>query len=324
VLRYSYIMNSHKVTPKDFFLWAGAMVALYGSVISFITLLFAYINHAYPDALEAGYYYNYDPFSASIRFAMASLIVLVPLAIVLLQMIRRDIVRDHSRADLWVRRWALFLTLFITGAAMAIDLITLVNYFLGGEITTRFVLKVLVVLLTAAAIFMHFLADLWGFWIKFPGRARMVGIAAGVLVIATIVSGFFIIGSPNDIRMQRLDSQKISDLQGIQNQITYYYQTKGKLPENLSQLQDPLVGYVIPKDAQTGQDYGYRITTPPYSFEVCATFNRDSTGTSDRMQPSMAMHIGVKDGDNWVHTAGQTCFERTIDPDMYPPFTKGR
>jgi hypothetical protein len=26
--------------------------------------------------------------------------------------------------------------------------------------------------------------------------------------------------------------------------------------------------------------------------------------------------------DNWQHASGQTCFERTIDPSFYPPFTK--
>jgi hypothetical protein len=95
-------MNTHKVTPKDFFLWAGAMVGLYGSVISFITLIFAYIDQAFPDALEASMYYNYDPYSGSIRFAMASLIVLVPVTILLLQLIRKDIAKDHAKADVRV------------------------------------------------------------------------------------------------------------------------------------------------------------------------------------------------------------------------------
>ena len=32
-------MDKPKVTPKDFVLWLGAMAALYGGVVSFITLL---------------------------------------------------------------------------------------------------------------------------------------------------------------------------------------------------------------------------------------------------------------------------------------------
>jgi hypothetical protein len=315
-------MNTHKVTPKDFFLWAGAMVALYWSIGSFLTLIFAYINQAFPDVLD-GQQYNYDPFSAAIRFSMASLIVLVPITVLLLNLIRRDIIKDHGKADLWIRRWALYLTLFIAGVAMAVDLIWLINYFLGGEVTVRFVLKVATVLLVAAAVFMHFLADYWGYWIKFPGRARSVGIAAGVLVLATIVSGFLIIGSPNQIRLQRLDSQKVTDLQSIQYQVTNFYQTKGRLPANLAELSDPLSGMIVPKDAQTGQDYGYRVTREPYSFEVCATFNA-ATADITPAQVSEAMHYGMNDADlNWQHSASQTCYERTIDPERYPIFPKG-
>ncbi len=322
-IRYSFIMHTHKVTPKDFFLWAGAMVGLYGSVISFITLLFAYINHAFPDALEQGGYYYQDPFSGAIRFAMASLIVLVPVTILLLQLIRKDISKDSGKADLWVRRWALFLTLFLAGLAMVIDLITLINYFLGGEITTRFVLKTAVVLLVAAGVFMHFLADYWGYWIKFPGKARSVGIAAGVLVLASIIAGFFIIGSPASVRLERFDSQKVSDLQTIQWQVINYYQTKGSLPTDLAQIADPISGNYIPKDPQSSADYVYRVKTAPYTFELCAMFNKDSTASANgggtRPDPTM---IGGE-GENWAHGVGETCFERTIDPERYPLYPRG-
>lgn len=316
-------MHTLKVTPKDFFLWAGAMVALYGSVISFITLIFAYINHAFPDALEQGGYYYSDPYSGSIRFAMASLIVLVPVSILLLQIIRKDIIKEHAKADLWVRRWALFLTLFLAGLAMVIDLITLINYFLGGELTTRFVLKTAVVLLIAAGVFMHFLADYWGYWIKFPGKARMVGIAAGILVLLSIIAGFFIIGSPTSVRMQRFDSQKVSDLQNIQWQVINYYQTKGVLPAELAQVADPISGAFIPKDPQSSTEYVYRVTKAPYTFELCATFNKDSiaTGNGDMSRPVPAAVGG--EGENWAHGVGEKCFERTIDPERYPVYPKG-
>jgi len=142
-----------KVTPKDFFLWAGAMVALYGSVIALIALLFEYIDRTYPDSLE----HYVDPYSGGIRFAMASLIVLVPVTIVLMRFIRNDIARAAEKAELWVRRWALVFTVFIAGAMVVGDLIALINTFLGGDLTTRFILKILVVLFVAGGGFLHFL-----------------------------------------------------------------------------------------------------------------------------------------------------------------------
>jgi len=64
-------MDKPKATPKDFFLWAGAMIALYAGIFSFITLLFEYINQVFPDKV-LGYY---DPYAGGVAYAMASLIV---------------------------------------------------------------------------------------------------------------------------------------------------------------------------------------------------------------------------------------------------------
>lgn len=311
-------MDKPKVSPKDFFLWAGAMVALYGSVIAFIALLFQYIDYAFPDVLN----YYVDPFSGGIRIAMASLIVLVPVAVVLMRLIRNDIAREPIKSELWIRRWALFLTVFVAGAAVVGDLITLVNYFLGGDLTTRFILKVAVLLLVAGAVFLHFLADLRGYWINNPARAKMVGIGAGVVVLLAIVAGFFIMGSPNQLRLIRLDSQKLQDLQNIQWQIINYWQSKESLPANLQAVADPLSGATIPLDPQTGEAYRYE-KTGALSFTLCAIFNAEGSDPYNVPRPVAVPEKGVGlEQSTWQHGAGEVCFDRTIDPDRYPPFSK--
>lgn len=306
-------MEHTKATPKDFFLWAGAMVALYGAVVAFIGLLFDYINYALPNTLD--YYYGGNPYQGSVAYEMASLIVLAPLCLILMRIIRRGIAQDASRAEVWVRRWALFLTLFIAGATIAIDLIVLITTFLNGEeLTAAFLLKVLVVLLVAGAGFMHFIADLWGYWIKNPGLARMVTWAVAVLIVLSIVSGFFIIGSPSQARQQRLDDQRVQDLQMIQSEVINYWQKKGELPPSLSALNDPLSYFTLPKDPATGADYEYENTTAGApSFELCATF-----ATASRPQPSASYAKPNFANENWSHPAGHACFNRVIDSDLYP------
>jgi hypothetical protein len=312
-------MNTPKVTPKDFFLWAGAMVAAYGSVIAFITLLFQYINHAYPDPLSYGYEVFTTPYSGPMRFAMASLIVLVPVAVLLMRLIRRDIAKERSKADLWVRRWALVLTIFVAGAAVVGDLITLVNYFLGGDLTTRFLLKVIVLLLVAGAAFMHFFADLRGYWMKHMDRARMVAWGVAAVVVLTILAGFVIMGSPAQVRLYRFDEQKVSDLQTIQWEIVNYWQQKQMLPNTFAELEDPLKGWTAPQDPQ-GQVYRYE-KTGDMSFKICATFNAASSeARGSETMPVRA--YGTLEG-NFDHDAGEVCFDRTIDPERYPPYTKG-
>lgn len=310
-------MDRPKTTPKDFFLWAGAMVALYVSVFSLITLLFEYINYAFPDVLE-----DYvDPYSGTIRFAMASLIVLFPVFLLLMRLIRNDIARNAEKRDLWVRRWALFLTVFVAGAAIAVDLITLINYFLGGDLTTRFALKVVVVLLVAGAGLLHFLADIWGYWVQNPSRAQMVGWGAGALILCSIAAGFFIMGSPSQIRLYRFDDQKVTDLQNIQWQVVNYWQQKEMLPKTLAEVADPISGFMIPVDPQSGEQYGYK-TTGVLKFQLCATFNAESRSTQT-IERTVPMPVGGKDiQDTWQHGVGEVCFDRTIDPERYPPFRK--
>lgn len=319
-------MDKPKITAKDFFLWAGAMIAFYWTVLAFIFLVFNYIEYTFPNVLS---YYPADPYQSGISGEMASIIVLFPLFLLLMKLIRGDIARDPSRKEIWVRRWAIILTLFVAGIAIAIDLITLLTTFLNGaELTTAFLLKVLIIFLVAAGVFMHFISDLRGYWELFPARRNAVRIGVAVLAIVTIVSGFFIVGTPQQARLARFDAQKVSDLQTIQSQVIYYWQAKQALPQSLSNLENTLTfGPMLPVDAQTGAPYSYKVTGA-LSFQLCATFNAESRASQPQSLQTRAVApipAGVKDvplQDNWQHSAGQVCFNRTIDPSFYPPINK--
>lgn len=317
-------MDKPKTTPKDFFLWAGAMVTFYWSVIAYILLTFDYISYTFPNALAQ---YPSDPYQSGISYEMASIIVLFPLYLFLMKLIRGDISRDPSRKEIWVRRWALILTLFVAGIAMAVDLITLLTTFLNGEaLTTAFLLKVVVIFLIAAGVFMHFIADLRGYWDAFPGRKHTVGLGVGVLALVTIIAGFFIVGTPAQARLARFDAQKISDLQNIQSQIVYFWQAKQKLPGVITDLNNSLAYGPVPVDPQTGESYIYQ-PGEGLSFKLCAEFNAQSRGNQNVYSETRAMMpipVGSKGmmQDNWQHGMGQMCFERTIDPSFYPPLNK--
>ncbi len=319
-------MDKPKTTPKDFFLWAGAMVTFYWSVIASIFLIFDYINYTFPNPLA---YYPADPYQSGISYEMASIIVLLPLYMLLMWLIRKDAVRDPSRNEIWVRRWALILTLFVAGVAVAGDLIILLTTFLNGEaLTTAFLLKVLVIFLIAIGVFMHFIADLRGYWDTFPARKRAVGIGVAVLAAVVVVSGFFIVGTPQQARLARFDAEKVADLQNIQYRVISYYQAKRKLPAAITDLSDPLSYGPLPVDAQTGESYIYE-ATGALSFRLCATFNAESRGNQNMYPPETRAILPAPSSvgkemmpDNWQHDSGQVCFDRTIDPSFYPPLNK--
>ena len=241
-----------------------------------------------------------------------------------MRLILKDAVRGPSRDEIWVRRWAIILTLFVAGVAIAVDLITLLTTFLNGEeLTIAFLLKVLVILLVAAGVFMHFIADLRGYWDTFPSRKRAVSIGVGVLAVVVIGAGFFIVGTPMQARLARFDVEKVNSLQNIQYQVINYWQAKQVLPASMNDLNNPLVYGPVPVDPQTGESYTYE-ATGKFSFKLCATFNAQSRGTGtenmyfERTAPVPAGGKMVPP-DNWQHSSGRVCFERTIDPSFYPP-----
>lgn len=306
-----------RTTPKDFFLYAGVMVLLYGSIISLINLLFAYINYSFPDQLN----YYYDPFSGTIRWAMAFLIILFPAFLVGTWFINKDL-RIHPEKDsIGIRKWLTFLALFIAGAGILVDLSFLVYTFLGGEITTRFILKVLAILVIAGYALSYYLLDLRGRIRENKKLGQIFGGVAALLVLASLVSGFFIVGSPSTQRDLRFDQQRIGDLQNIQWQIVNYWQTKRALPQSLDDLNDSLSGFSSPVDPETGEAYKY-VRKEGLSFELCGTFKLENNEESldGYRSKTPAVISGVE--DSWAHEAGEYCFERVIDPDRYPVIDK--
>lgn len=300
-------------------MWAGAIVAFYWTVIAYTLLVFNYINYTFPNSLA---YYPADPYQSGISGQMASVIVLLPVYLLLMYLIRKDSDVDPSRKEIWVRRWAIILTLFLAGVAMVADLITLLTTFLSGEeLTTAFLLKVLVIVLVSAGVFMHFFADLKNYWDTNLSRRNIVRIGVALLAIVTIGSGFFIVGTPGQARLARFDVERVSDLQNIQSQITYYWQAKQALPQTLDALNNPLSYGPMPLDPQTNQPYDYA-TTGKLSFELCADFNAESRTTPEGLPLTRVATAPVAGKDTWQHGAGHVCFERTIDPSFYPPLNK--
>lgn len=304
-----------KTTPKDFFLHLGATVALYASVIALVNLLFSIIDYSFPDELS-----NYFS-SSSIAWPISMLIVLVPTLYIIGWIIRKDIIQMPEKDSLWIRRWRIFLTLFLTGATIIGDLIVLINTYLNGEISERLIYKVLAILILFGVIFAYYLLE------RIQGKRKVQTVLAwvgAIIVLASIVGGFLIVGSPTKQRAVRFDNQRVNDLQSIQYQIVSYWQSKSKLPATLSALNDPLAGTTVSVDPENQTEYGYSIKSDK-SFELCATFSltsEDARGkgsygynTIYQVYPGMAQ-------DTWKYTAGRSCFTRTIDPEMYPPIPK--
>ncbi len=148
-----------KASPKDVFLQLLSMVAFYTTVISFLVLVFQYINLGFPDPLEAGYYAR-DAAMSSIRWSIATLVVVFPAYIVLSWFINKQYALDPEKRNIRIRKWLTYLTLSIAAIVVVGDLVTLVFNFLEGDLTARFLLKVLAVFFAAGSSFIYYFWDI--------------------------------------------------------------------------------------------------------------------------------------------------------------------
>lgn len=302
-------MNT-KTTARDFFLNLGVVITLYVSIVSLLSLAFDIINKLFPDTLS----YSGDSYSYGMRMAVASLIVIFPLFLWLSKLVRKDIEADASRRETAIRRFLTWITLFVSGAAIAVDLVVLLNTFLSGEVTTRFVLKVLAVLIISGLVLAYYVNEVR----EMPKKVshKMVSIVSSVLVLILIISSFFVFGSPMTVRKQRMDDRRVSDLQSIQWQLINYWQQKGSLPATLADVTDPISGFYVPVDPETGKTYAYEKTNAR-AFKLCADFSlENSSATTEAGSTVMYPKDAVNEG--WKHGAGTVCFDRTIDQDLYP------
>jgi hypothetical protein len=306
--------HSSKSTARDVFSYLLLIAMFIVGVVSFLTLLFQYINIQFPDTLD--YWWREGSLQA-IRGAISALVVSWPVVIFMSVFIGKDLRADEGKQNIWIRKWLLHLMLFVSALAIIIDLITLINTYLDGEISARFGLKVLAVLLVAVAVFGYYLWELRRDPTKMTKVTMWTALASSVVIVAAIVASMFVIGSPAKQRDARLDQNRVSDLQSIQSSLVDYWRDKETLPETLAALEDDIIGYRNPADPESGEAYEYSMTGE-LSFQLCATFATESNGSDkDVYTTPMMYEFGYTGGDFdvWSHAQGRVCFDRTIDPD---------
>jgi Domain of unknown function (DUF5671) len=133
--------NSVKSSPRDVFMHLLVILMLYSAVTELLILAFDYINLMLPDPLERNSYSFTEPHD-SIRFAIAALCVVFPVYLWGSRFLNRDMVANPDKRGARVRKWMIYLTLFLAGLIIVGDLVCLIYNFLGGDLTARFLLKV--------------------------------------------------------------------------------------------------------------------------------------------------------------------------------------
>src|SRR5262249_5019325 len=94
-----------------------------------------------------------------IRSGVSGLVVGAPLFLWLALHVRKQRRNNPAMQRSRVRKWLTYATLVIAACTLIGDAIGLVYNFLSGDLTTRLLLKLLVVAFIAGAIFLYFIRD---------------------------------------------------------------------------------------------------------------------------------------------------------------------
>ena len=144
---------------REAFVYLVLFSTLYVSAFHLGSLLFQFIDQAFPDP-------SVDPAFAieasreTIRWSISLLVVSFPVFLFVSWTNDRSIRQDPRRQHSKVRRWLTYLTLFIAASILIGTMTSIVYNLLSGEITTRFILRVLIVSAIVGSVFGYFLQEL--------------------------------------------------------------------------------------------------------------------------------------------------------------------
>lgn len=125
-------------------------------------------------------------------------------------------------------------------------------------------------------------------------------IAATVAVVAGLIAGFWVLGTPGRQRLITSDRQRIQDLRNIAFDLYNTAQDQGSdytLPTSLDKNDRQ-------RDPITDELYEYQRLSDT-TYELCAEFATDSS--------TYPLQNNSPDAEQWQHPEGRHCFEFDIN-----------
>ena len=281
------------------------------------SLYFQIINKYFQDPLAALGGAGEWGRTSAIHYAIASLVIGFPLYLAAIRIWFRKFREDEGRAESRLTKWLTYLVLLVASVTIVGDLIAVLFKLLQGEVTVRFFLKALIILVIAGLIFSFYYLERRKIQYRkdVPRAAfQYLGWAAVGMVVLGIILGFFAAGSPETARKRAFDIEREKNLNQLSNCIERYARDLGQLPPSLVELKRSSTYsncsiYMV--DPETRVEYEYRIVTASRiqgtakvgEFELCATFSLPSAGPAREIGDAHRRLVGI-----WSeHGAGRSC-----------------
>ena len=198
-----------------------------------------------------------------------------------------------------------YLTLFVAASVLIGDFITLVYNLLGGELTTRFMLKVLTIAVIAGTIFFYYLPDLrledTKPIVERTASGRLIGTVSLAAVTAVVITGLVwtrahrpaseFVGSTRDGLTTCSAFRAVPDI---------FWGRHTRLPPSIAGLESE-GGSGCERPGPVGRAVWISGHHGDRTYELCATFTTDSAAAQNPAYPGF-----------WSHRAGRQCFQLEV------------
>ena len=211
-------------------------------------------------------------------------------------------------------KWLTYIVLLIASGLIIGDLIAVVFNFLQGEYGARFLLKSLTILVIAGLVFSFYFFERKKIQYKKEISSNsfiLPAIVSGVLVIAAIILGFVVGGTPLEARFRNQDIQRTNNLQELSSCINSFAYDNGRLPKDLGELKSGVrYSYCssMAVDPETQKEYEYRAVSSG-DFELCGEFARSTVNEF----PNVDYY-----GKWQKHGKGRMCEIQTVTFNQFP------
>jgi len=290
-----------QVSAREAFLYLVLFATLYVVAFHSGVVGFAVVDRWLHDPLHSR---AWDSGRSALRWAAASLLIAFPVFLLCSRIVGRTLQREPEKRGSGVRRWLTYLTLFLAALVLIGDLVVLVSGLLSGDLTSRFVMRALVVFAIAGLVFGHYLLDLRRDEVdSATPRGAWLARAGAVGVVLAVAAALWMSGTPARARTRELDQMRQRELLAIAEHLRDRRERLQPLPASLeSMVADAWGSPLRIQDPETQAVYGYTMLDSN-RVRLCAVFSgADSVGPhGDHAQQF------------WRHAAGEHCYEFRLD-----------
>jgi len=238
----------------------------------------------------------------ALKTAFSILLVSSPIYYLCSHLLNKSIRKEELSLESSLRKWLIYLILLVTSIVMLVWLISILNSFLNGEMTIKFILKALTALVISAMIFSYYLYNIRQKQVKKRDKVKTsFFIASLILVVFALGLALVYMESPQTTRDKKMDEETLRDFDTINMNVNMYYNNK-ELPESLQELKS---------DSNLNSDLGSVVSLEDIEYnklseaeyELCADFKTSNLNDEN---------TNLRYGSNRLHDKGYDCIEQEI------------